>query len=119
VGTLANEYKFGISAPWVHLTSDIDLTQKQLEFYDYSTASGQMELVNKLTDPRVQPTLTALVNNIIPNELQQPLPPSLRTQQLESKAAHLVYRAIIENINPQDLAANRGIMGLLGYGGPF
>jgi arylsulfatase A-like enzyme len=119
MGTLANEYKFGISAPWVPLTSNIDLTQEQLEFYDYSTASGQMELVNNLMDPRVPPTLTALVNNIIPNELQQPLPPSLRTQQLESKAAHLVYRAIIENLNPQDMAANGGITGLLGYGGPF
>jgi arylsulfatase A-like enzyme len=119
LGFRTDEYKFGISAPWVPLTSDINLLQKQLEFYDYSTTSGQMELDNTLMDPRVQPTLTSLVNNIIPNELQQPLPPSLRLQQLESKAAHLVYRAILENIDPQTLGSNGGIRGLLGYGGPF
>jgi arylsulfatase A-like enzyme len=118
LGFRTDEYKFGISAPWVPLTSDINLLQKQLEFYDYSTTSGQMELDNTLMDPRVQPTLTSLVNNIIPNELQQPLPPSLRLQQLESKAAHLVYRAILENLDPQTLGANGGIRGLLGYGGP-
>jgi hypothetical protein len=119
LGFRTDEYKFGISAPWLPATSDIIVNQGQLEFYDYSTTSGQMELDNKLTDPRVQPTLTSLVNNIIPNELKQPLPPSLRAQQLGSKAAHLIYRAIIENLDPQSLNANGGIRGLLGYGGPF
>jgi arylsulfatase A-like enzyme len=125
LGFRTDEFKFGVSAPWVPLTSDIDLTLKQLEFYDYSTTRGQMELDNSLSDPRVQTTLTALVTNIIPNELQQLLPgslldpTSLRAQQAVSKARHLAYRAILENIDPQTLNANGGIRGLLGYGGPF
>jgi arylsulfatase A-like enzyme len=125
LGFRTDEYKFGISAPWFPATSDIVVNQGQLEFYDYSTTRGQMELDNDFTDPRAQQTLTALVNNIIPNELQQPLPgslldpTSLRAQQVDSKVAHLVYRRIIENLNPQDLSANGGITGLLGYGGPF
>jgi len=125
LGFRTDEFKFGISAPWHKLTSDIILNQGQLEFYDYSTTRGQLELDNKLTDPRVQPTLTALVTDIIPNELQQPLPgnpldpTSLRAQQLASKLAHLLYRDILEYMDSPTLAANGGIRGLLGYGGPF
>jgi uncharacterized sulfatase len=119
LGFRTDEYKFGISAPWFPTTSNIIVNQGQLEFYDYSTTGGQMELVNTPSDPRAQQTLTALVNNIIPNELQQPLPGSLRLQQLGSKAAHLIYRAILENIDPQTLNANGGIRELLGYGGQF
>jgi arylsulfatase A-like enzyme len=119
LGFRTDEYKFGISAPWFPTTSDIVVNQGELEFYDYSTTGGQMELINTPDDPRAQQTLAALLNNIIPNELQQPLPPRLRLQQLGSKAAHLIYRAILENIDPQTLNANGGIRGLLGYGGEF
>ncbi|HEY4046316.1 MAG TPA: sulfatase-like hydrolase/transferase [Acidobacteriaceae bacterium] len=119
LGFRTDEYKFGISAPWFPTTSDIVMDRGELEFYDYSTTGGQMELINTLDDPRAQQTLAALLNNIIPNELQQPLPPRLRLQQLGSKAAHLIYRAILENIDPQTLNANGGIRGLLGYGGEF
>ncbi|HEY4050876.1 MAG TPA: hypothetical protein VGM27_28755, partial [Acidobacteriaceae bacterium] len=119
LGFRTDEYKFGISAPWFPTTSDIVVNQGELEFYDYSTTGGQMELINTPDDPRAQQTLAVLLNNIIPNELQQPLPPRLRLQQLGSKAAHLIYRAILENIDPQTLNANGGIRGLLGYGGEF
>ena len=83
-----------------------------------------MELNNSLSDPRLVPTLTTLVNSIIPNELQQPLPwnatdpTTLRGQQVISKARHLAYREITENINPQD-SGNPPLSELLGYGGPF
>jgi arylsulfatase A-like enzyme len=119
LGFRTDEYKFGISAQWKTASSDILLSSKELEFYDYSTDRGRLELDNKLSDPRVTPTLTALINDIIPNDLQQPLPPPLRAQQLGSKAAHLIYRAIVENLNPSDLAANGGIAGILGYGAEF
>ena len=119
LGFRTDEYKFGISAPWFPATSNIVVNSGELEFYDYSTTGGQMELINTPDDPRAQQTLAALLNNIIPNELQQPLPPRLRLQQVGSKAAHLIYRAILENINPQTLGANGGIRGLLGYGGEF
>ena len=119
LGFRTDEYKFGISAPWRTATSDIVVDSGQLEFYDYSTQRGQMELDNTPGDPRAQQTLNSLVNDIIPNDLQQPLPPSLRTQQLESKAAHLVYRAIVENMDSSTLKDNGGIRGILGYGGEF
>jgi arylsulfatase A-like enzyme len=119
LGFRTDEYKFGISAPWRTASSDIIVSSGELEFYDYSTERGQMELENSPGDPRAQQTLTSLVNDIIPNDLQQPLPPSLRVQQLESKAAHLAYRAIVENMDSSTLKANGGIRGILGYGGEF
>lgn len=125
LGFRTDEYKVGISAPWLPATSEIDPTQVQPELYDYSTANGQLELDNSLGDPRLQPTVTELLTNIIPNELQQLLPgslsdpTSLRAQQASSKVAALAYRAIFDNINPQELNANGGIRELLGYGGQF
>jgi hypothetical protein len=119
LGLRTDEYKFGISAPWRPFTSDIMVTSGELEFYDYSTTGGQMELENTPRDPRAAQTLASLVSDIIPNQLQQPLPPSLRLQQFESKVAHLIYRAIVENIDSHTLDANGGIRGILGYGGEF
>jgi arylsulfatase A-like enzyme len=119
LGLRTEEYKFGISANWRKASSDIVLKSGELEFYDYSTERGRMELENTTSDPRAQQTLDSLVNDIIPNDLQQPLPPSLRLQQLESKAAHLVYRAIVENLDSSTLKANGGIQGILGYGAEF
>jgi arylsulfatase A-like enzyme len=119
LGLRTDEYKFGISAPWRPFTSDIIVTSGELEFYDYSTTGGQMELENTPRDPRADQTLASLVSDIIPNQLQQPLPPSLRLQQFESKVAHLIYRAIVENMDSHTLDANGGIRGILGYGGEF
>jgi hypothetical protein len=114
-----DEYKFGISADWRIASSDIIRSSGQLEFYDYNTERGRMELENNKTDPRARHTLNLLLNDIIPNELQQLLPPSLRLQQLKSKAAHLAYRSIVEHIDSFTLKANGGIEGLLGLGGVF
>lgn len=114
-----DEYKFGISAQWKLASSHIVRSSGELEFYDYDTERGRMELENNQTDPRAQQTLDWLLNDIIPNELQQPLPPNLRLQQLRSKAAHLAYRRIVENFDNSQLKENGGIQGILGYGGVF
>jgi arylsulfatase A-like enzyme len=119
LGLRTDEYKFGISAPWRPFTSDVIVKSGEFEFYDYSTTGGQMELENTPGDPRAAQTLASLVSDIIPNQLQQPLPPSLRLQQFESKVAHLIYRAIVENMDSHTFDANGGIRGILGYGGEF
>lgn len=116
LGFRTSDYKFGVSADWKVATSDIKVNSAEYEFYDYSTERGRLELDNSLSDPRAQQTMKMLLNDIIPNELQKPLPPSLRVQQLASKAAHLVYRQLVESKplwQPGELAE------LLGYGGPF
>jgi uncharacterized sulfatase len=103
----------------VPLTSDIIGVSKELEFYDYSTTRGKLELDNTAsTEPRAQAMTQEILNNIIPNQLQQPLPGSLRLQQKKSKQAHLVYREFIAH-QPAKVWQNGGLQTLLGYGAEF
>ena len=118
LGLRTAETKLGAYADWIPLSSTIDQRSKELEFYDYSTTDGQLELDNKPADPRAMAMFQELLNEIIPNEMQQPLPPPLRAQQLASKAAHMAYRAIIEH-EPPDTWKNGGLTSILGYGGIF
>jgi hypothetical protein len=118
LGLRTAETKLGAYADWIPLSSTINQSSKELEFYDYSTTDGQLELDNKPDDPRAAATFQDLLHNIIPNEMQQPLPPPYRAEQLASKAAHMAYRAIIEHEPPQTWK-NGGLTSILGYGGVF
>ena len=118
LGLRTDEYKFGVSANWHTASSDIVISSGEFEFYDYSTERGRLELDNSPDDPRAKETFAALLLDIIPNPLQQPLPPPLRLQQLGSKAAHLIYRAIVEN-EGSSTYKNGGLAEILGYGKQF
>jgi hypothetical protein len=52
--------------------------------------------------------------------LQKPLPPPLRFQQEKSKVAHLIYRAVIENL-PVSIYENMGkdLSSIIGWGAEF
>jgi hypothetical protein len=62
--------------------------------------------------------LKNLLNNIIPNELQESLPGTLGFQQEKSKIAHLLFRALIQ-AQPSGVWKNGGLQTLLGYGKEF
>jgi arylsulfatase A-like enzyme len=116
VGVRTNESKLGMYTKWVPPTSNIIPTSTELEFYDYSTTRGRLELANTVsTDPRVPGILADLLNNLIPNELQETLPGTLALQQQASKTAHLVFRAFIQ-AQPSGVWQNGGLQSLLGYG---
>jgi hypothetical protein len=118
LGLRTQEYKLGVYAEWIKGTSSIDPSTVQLEFYDYATQGGRMEMINTPSDPRAASTLQALRQTIIPNELQALLPPRLLPAQLESKLRHLAFRALIEN-KPEATWEEGGLLSLLGYGGAF
>jgi len=117
-GYRTEEYKLGVYADWDPSTSNITLDSVLLEFYDYSTESGRMELDSNPDDARVQPLLDQLIEQIIPGELQQPLPVPFRVDQLLSKKAHLKYRDYIESQSPS-FWENGGLYTALGYGAEF
>ena len=120
-----NDTKVGVYSDWLPATTTIDPTTVQLEFYDYSTNAGQLELISYPNDPRAEEGYDALVNNYIPNELAAPLPgnpldpTSLRFQQLKSEAAHLIYRDLIKNQPNSTWQVGNGLRTLLGFGGQF
>ena len=118
LGVRTAETKLGSYADWIPLSSTINQSSNELEFYDYSTTDGQLELANRPDDPRGAAMFQELLNNLIPNEMQQLLPPPYRAQQLASKAAHMAYRALIEH-EPSGTWKNGGLTSILGYGGVF
>jgi uncharacterized sulfatase len=118
LGYRTDEYKLGVYANWDPSTSNIALDSLELEFYDYSTESGRMELDSTPEDPRVQPLVDQLIERIIPGELQQALPAPFRAIQQGAQIAHLKYRDYIESQAPS-LWENGGLHTALGYGGDF
>ena len=117
--------KTGVYSDWFPLTTRINPATVQLEFYDYSTQAGQLELISNPNDYRAKMDYDALVANYIPNELAAPLPGnplnpnSLRAQQLKSEAAHLLFRDFIKNQPLSTWKTGGGLRKFFGFGGQF
>ncbi len=118
LGVRTEDTKLGVYAKWPPLTSQIIPGTVEFEFYDYSTARGQLELDSHPRDPRVRPAYENLLHNIIPNELQERLPGKLGLEQQGSKFAHLLYRDFIA-LQGADIWKNGGLQTILGYGREF
>jgi arylsulfatase A-like enzyme len=119
VGLRMEDTKLGAYADWYTATTKIRPDSAALEFYDYSTPEGKLELMNTAgSDTRASSMFQTLLNDLIPNELQALLPGALRLQQEKSKIAHLIYRAVIANLPSGDFKAG-AIRSILGYGAEF
>jgi hypothetical protein len=118
LGLRAEESKLGVYTEWVPLTSHIIRPSIELEFYDYSTSRGQLELDSTPDAPGVRAMVRELLNNILPNDLQQRLPGRLGAQQQLAKIAHLAYREFIQ-LQPDSSWQNGGLQKLLGHGREF
>ena len=121
LGVRTEDTKLGFYYDWFPLTSKIipvpDVV-KDLEFYNLSTAEGALEIDNTATDPRAEDEYQKLINHIIPDELQEPLPGVLGVAQEASKAAHIAYRELIARTPPTEWI-NGGLTDVLGYGAEF
>lgn len=124
LGLRTPEMKVGVYANWYQATSKIDGASAQLEFYDYSNTRGQLELENAPDDPRAKAMFAQLLGDIIPNELQKPLPAPYAAWQDVAKFAHLTFRGLIDNLplsffQSKNQVKTGGLKGLLGYGADF
>ncbi len=121
LGVQTEAGKLGVYADWHTATSVINRSTVQTEYYDYSTESGRLELDNTVQgNQQAKRLYERLLLELIPQELQQPLPPPLRLQQEKSKVAHLIYRAIIANL-PISVYENMGkdLSAITGWGAEF
>jgi uncharacterized sulfatase len=119
LGLRTPDAKLGVSADWFPATSRIDRSTARLKFYGYSTTNGRLELQNTASDdPRAAQLYHLLLLEIIPNELQQLLPPALLPYQELAKIAHLAFRAFINNL-PLSVYEGNGLGDILGYGKDF
>ncbi len=118
LGLRTEDTKLGLYAKWHPLSAQIINPSIELEFYDYSTTKGQLELENRSDDPRARAMKRELLNNLLANELQQKLPGALGAQQELSKVAHLAFREFVQLQQP-GVWMKGGLRSLLGMGGEF
>ena len=103
IGLRTPEAKLGVYADWVTATTDIRPDSIQLEYYDYQTPGGRLEIDNRKNDPNAAYLLDTLLTDVLPNELRAPLPSSLIPEQEKAKARYLSYQDAIDQIDKSQL----------------
>ena len=84
-------------AHWRQISTKIQPDTMELEFYDYRTAGGRSEIDNTPDDPRAQTLLRRLLNKVIPDELQAPLPGPLAFAQQRAHQQYVQFAYLIAN----------------------
>lgn len=86
LGLITPSAKLSIYSNWTPGTVNIDNDGRQEgEYYDLSTATGRLEIENNYGSAPANLLKSWLLNDLLPNELRQPLPESLRATQEASK----------------------------------
>ena len=121
IGAQTADWKVGSYAGWLPGTTTVDSSSIELEYYDYSTVAGQLELDSTPTSPAAAAANAFLESEVIPNELRAPLPPSLVSAQQEAEHALIGYLTLLELYNSaisNDTKATKSVKSL-GYGQDF
>jgi uncharacterized sulfatase len=96
IGVRTRVNKLGVYSFWAPESTTIT-GQSDLEYYDYATMRGQLELDNLRHDPAAQVLHRELLTNILPNELRAPLPGSLVPAQTFAEARYLAYVRVLNS----------------------
>jgi arylsulfatase A-like enzyme len=98
IGLRTRVAKLGLYADWVPGTTLVAPSTIQLEYYDYTTPGGLLETDNRKDDPAAIRLLTALLTDVLPNELRAPLPPRFVPAQTLAKGEYLTYVDLVNAI---------------------
>src|SRR6202012_1984134 len=97
VGMITPRRKLGIYSNYQPGTLTISKSRQEGEYYDYATPNGALELDNTYaTDPKAAAVRELLLNQLLPMELQAPLPLSLQPAQLASKELMVAFLKLLE-----------------------
>jgi uncharacterized sulfatase len=104
IGLRTPDTKLGVYSNWTQATTEIAMDgTMEFEFYDYSTPGGRLELVNRKRDPAAAALYSALLGDVLPNELRAPLPASLLGQQTVVRDRYLLYVDLVNGTSKPDL----------------
>lgn len=111
--------KLGVYADWIKGTATIDPSTIELEFYDYSTEGGQLELDNlRGDDPRAQTMLNQLITQYLPQQMEAPLPGVYGVTSALAREQFLLYVAALDALTSGNLT-NRNLGVFTPFGNPF
>jgi len=112
------EAKLGVYADWIPGTAIIDPRTIELEFYDYSTEQGRLELDNMPDDPRARHMLKKLLTRFVPQSMQAPLPGVYGVASDVARRQFLAYVTALDALAEAQLSG--GQLGVnTSYGDPF
>src|SRR5690606_22469085 len=91
LGLITEDAKIGVYTHWADDSEEILPDGQEVEFYDYSTEEGRLELVNTAGDdnPRFAELYQQLLTEVVPNELRAPLPDALEAARRDTMAGTL------------------------------
>ena len=92
----------------------------KLEYYDYATPEGRAETRSHPRDPRAKTMASKLFNQYVPQQMEAPLPPPLKSTVAKARASYIRFEAQFNVLNLVKLLQDGKLGALLGYGsGPF
>jgi arylsulfatase A-like enzyme len=102
LGLITDDSKVGVYTDWAENSDEILPDGQEVEFYDFTTEEGRLELANTAGpgNARFTGLYQELMANAVPNELRAPLPPELEAAREATMAATVARIAY-------DRAANR------------
>jgi uncharacterized sulfatase len=115
-GVRTEDAKLCLYANWRKHTTDIVVDHTmEVEFYDYSTEGGRLEIDNTPDDFRATRLRKLLLRDLIPHELRAPLPRSLRAPQAVSERHLIAYVDMLDSLTG-DQWAEGAALSIVGYG---
>lgn len=89
LGLVTEDAKLGVYTNWADDSFEIQSAGQELEFYDYTTEEGRLELVNTASpqNQRFAELYQLFMTELVPNELRAPLPDTLEAARQETMAA--------------------------------
>ncbi len=92
----------------------------RLEYYDYGTPEGRAETQSQPDDPRAKAMAHKLFTQYVPQQMEAPLPPPLKSTVGRARASYIRFEAQFNVLNLVKLIQDGQLGTLLGYGnGPF
>ena len=92
------EAKLAVYADWRDGTAVIDPDTVELEFYDYATEGGRLELDNQPDHPQARRMLRELFSRYVPLEMEQPLPGALGDVSNLAKAQFIAFVTALDSL---------------------
>lgn len=117
-GVITDAGKLGLYRFWRPRSTEPLSLGQQLEYYDYSSAGGRLELDNQSGSPQAQALLQQWDSTLLPNEVRKPLPSSLQSVSAAAQQQYIEFAEIKFDIDPsqlrESLSHNLGLDGLPG-----
>ncbi len=91
LGMVTPHAKLGVYSNWLSNTASVNSVGQEYEYYDFATAQGKLELANTYGSAASALMKTQLLTELLPTELQAPLPTSLQSAQKNSYDQLMAY----------------------------